>query len=83
MRVICRAGGSFAGRLDATFAGGLVVELEGHATHSSRRQRQHDEARRTALTLTGLRVIVFTYLDVRDRPTWILTQLRAALATVA
>jgi hypothetical protein len=80
MRVVVRAGNGFSARLDASFPGNLVVELEGHATHSSRRQRQHDEERRTRLTLQGLRVIVFTYLDVRDRPDWVLAQLRAALA---
>jgi hypothetical protein len=79
MRVVVRSGDGRAARLDARFAGGLVVELEGHATHSSRRQRQHDEERRTRLTLQGLCVIVFTYNDVRDRPGWVLTQLRAAL----
>jgi len=80
MRVICRAERGFAARLDAVFPGDLVVELEGHATHSLRQQRQHDEARRTTLTLQGRRVVVFTYDDVRNRPDWILAQLRTALA---
>lgn len=83
MRVVVTARGEFAARLDASFPGGLVVELEGHATHSSRRQRQHDEERRTRLTLQGYRVVVFTYIDVRDRPDWVLAQVRAALALVA
>lgn len=83
MRVIVKARGECSARLDASFPRGLVVELEGHATHSSRRQRQHDEERRTALTLQGYRVLVFTYNDVRDRPEWVLVQLRAALALVA
>lgn len=83
MRVICRVEGGFAAGLDARFPGGLVVELEGHATHSSRKQRQHDEERRTRLILLGLRVIVFTYNDVRDRPEWVLATLRKALALCA
>lgn len=83
MRVVVHADRRFAARLDAAFPGGLVIELEGHATHSSRRQRQHDEERRTALTLQGYRVIVFTYNDVRDRPDWVLAQLRAARTLVA
>lgn len=83
MRVVVRSAASFACRLDASFPGGLVVELEGHQTHSSRRQRQHDEARRTELVLMGRRVVVFTYLDVRDRPAWVASQVARALAMVA
>lgn len=83
MRVVVKTDREFAARLDALFPGRLVIELEGHATHSSRRQRQHDEERRTTLTLHGYRVIVFTYNDVRDRPDWVLARVHAALALVA
>lgn len=83
MRVICRAERGFAARLDAKFDCGLVVELEGHATHSLRRQRQHDEERRTRLTLQGHRVIVFTYNDIRNRPDWVLAQVRTALTLLS
>lgn len=79
MRVIVRAEHGVAARLDARFPGGLVVELEGHGTHATRRQRQHDEERRTELTLQGHRVIVFTYVQVRDRAGWITRQLTRAL----
>jgi hypothetical protein len=70
-------------RVDAYFPGGLVVEVAGHGTHASRRQRQHDEQRRTELTLRGLRVITFTYEDVRDRPDWVIAKLREALVSAA
>lgn len=80
MRVVVRAERGWAARLDALFPGGLVIELEGHATHSLRRQRQHDEERRTKLVLAGYRVITFTYSDVRDRPDWVLARLREAVA---
>ncbi len=83
MRRVWRDGSRTIARVDATFPGNLVVELEGHATHSTRRQRQHDEERRTALVLRGLRVITFTYADVRDRPEWVLARLREALAITA
>lgn len=83
MRVVCRAGGGFAARLDARFPGDTIVELEGHQTHSSRLQRQHDEARRTELVLLGNRVIVFTYLDVRDRSDWVAQQVTRALHLAA
>ena len=78
-RAVCEGGVTFA-RLDALFGARLVVELEGHATHSSRRQRQADEQRRTSLVLRGYVVLVFTYNDVRDRPAWVVAQLQAALA---
>ena len=70
MRRVVSEGSCIVARVDALFAGGLVVELEGHATHSSRLQRQHDEARRTSLVLRGLRVITFTYADLIGRPDW-------------
>jgi hypothetical protein len=82
MRVVHRIGTRTVARIDAAFPGGLIVELEGHETHSSRRSRQHDEQRRTELTLRGHRVIVFTYLDVGDRPGWVAAQVRSALRQV-
>ena len=75
-----REGTRTIARVDAYFPGGLVVEVSGHGTHASRRQLQRDAQRRTELTLRGLRVITFTYDDVRDRPAWVITQLREALA---
>lgn len=66
-------------RVDAYFPGGLVVEVAGHGTHASRRQRQQDAQRHTELTLRGLRVLTFTYEDVRDRPAWVVARLREAL----
>jgi very-short-patch-repair endonuclease len=78
-----RGDGRTVARVDAFFPGNLVVELEGHGTHSSRRQRQRDEERRTALVLRGCRVLTFTYLDVRDRPQWVIARLREALGRTA
>lgn len=78
-----RVGGRVVARVDAFFPGNLVVEVAGHGTHASRRQRQIDEQRRTELTLGGLRVMTFTYDDVRDRPDWVLARLRDALAMAA
>ncbi len=70
-------------RVDAFFPGGLVVEVAGHGTHSSRRQLQIDAQRQTELTLRGLRWITFTYADVRDRPAWVVARLVEALRMVA
>ena len=62
---------------------GLVVELAGHGTYASRRQRQTDAQRHTELTLRGLRVLTFTYEDIRDRPSWVIARLREALGLAA
>jgi hypothetical protein len=74
-----RDGTRVVARVDAYFPDGLVVEINGHGTHSSRRQLQRDAQRHTELTLRGLRVITFTYDDVRDRPDWVIAGLRKAL----
>ena len=78
-----RDGARTIARVDAYFPGGLVVELSGHGTHASRRQRQVDAQRQTELTLRGLRVLTFTYEDIRDRPAWVIARLREALALVS
>lgn len=75
-----RDGTRVVARVDAYFPGGLVVEVAGHGTHATRRQRQIDAQRHTELTLRGLRVLTFTYEDVRDRPGWVIARLREALA---
>jgi very-short-patch-repair endonuclease len=77
-----RDGRSFA-RVDFQFPDGLVVEVAGHGTHATRRQRQRDAERHTELTLRGHRVLTFTYEDVRDRGWWVVQQLRRALRLAA
>jgi very-short-patch-repair endonuclease len=69
-------------RVDAYFAPGLVVEVAGHGTHSSRRQQQIDAQRHTELVLRGERVLLFTYIDIRDRPDWVVARLKEALRTL-
>jgi hypothetical protein len=78
-----RTGSRIVARVDAEFPGGLIVEVAGHGTHSTRQQIQADEARRTDLTLRGRRVIVFTYDDVRYRPKWVASRLLQALRRAA
>lgn len=75
-----RDGSRVIARVDAFFPGGLIVEVAGHGTHATRRQLQIDAQRHTELTLRGLRVLTFTYDDVRDRPAWVMGRLRDALA---
>ena len=78
-----RDGSRTVARVDAYFPSGLVVEVSGHGTHATRLQRQIDAQRHTELTLRGLRVLTFTYEDVRNRPGWVVARLREALALAA
>jgi hypothetical protein len=75
---IYRSGTRTLARVDAEFAGGLLIEVAGHGTHASRLQRQHDAQRQTELTLRNKRVVTFTYDDVYGRPKWVLDVLRSA-----
>jgi hypothetical protein len=75
-----RDGTRVVARADAYFPGGLVVEVSGHGTRATGRQRHVDAQRHTELTLRGLRVLTFTYEDVRDRPGWMIRRLCEALA---
>ncbi|MCU1394397.1 MAG: hypothetical protein JWM34_2825 [Ilumatobacteraceae bacterium] len=83
MQKVWRAESRTIARVDAFFEGGLIVELAGHGTHSSRRAIQRDEQRRTELTLFGNTVIGFTHDDVRDRPTWVTDKLFEAVSRLA
>src|SRR5215217_2670917 len=57
----------------------LVVELAGHGTHSTRRQRQQGVERAARLGLKGWRVVEFTYEDVFERPQHVVDMIRAYL----
>lgn len=83
LRRTYRSGSRTLARVDAEFAGGLVVEVAGHGTHATRLQRQRDAQRHTELTLRGKRVLTFTYDDVYGRPRWMLDVLRLAGVTSA
>ncbi|MGD9702940.1 MAG: DUF559 domain-containing protein [Acidimicrobiia bacterium] len=81
LQVVHRQGGRTIARVDCRF-GRVVVEVAGHGTHASRRQRQRDAQRHTELTIAGLHVLTFTNKDVRERPDWVVAQLRRALAAI-
>lgn len=83
LQVTYRNDGRTIARVDAEFPGNLVVELMGHATHSSRRRVQSDAQRTNELTLLGKRVLGFTFNDIRDRPGWVVQTLRRALRPAA
>lgn len=67
-------------RLDATYdEHHLVVEIDGHATHATRRQRQADAERDARLLAAGMRVVRFTYEDVVERPDYVVATLASLL----
>lgn len=68
-------------RADFWFAGGVVVEIEGYAFHSSRDDHQRDIARFNALgAMPGLTVLRFSRDDVVRRPGAVVAAVRGALA---
>jgi very-short-patch-repair endonuclease len=80
MQTVLRVDGRVA-RVDAFYeAHRLVVEVAGHRTHSTRRDRQADNERRLALELEGYRVLEFTYEDVTERPDYVVERILARLA---
>jgi hypothetical protein len=60
----------------------LIVELAGHETHATRRDRQADAQRAAALELAGWRVVTFTYEDVTERPDHVVATIAAHLAAL-
>lgn len=79
-----RSRGAFVGRVDTLYESErLIFELEGHKDHSSQDQRDNDERRRTALTLAGFDVTVFTYVQVVGDPGYVTATVRQLLAASA
>lgn len=67
-------------RLDATYdEHNLIVEVDGHATHATRRQRQADAERDARLLAAGRRVVRFTYEDLTERPEYVVATIAALL----
>lgn len=58
----------------------LVVELDGHAAHSSPWARDRDARKTLDLQRAGWRVIRFTGRQLARTPEWVLVQIAAALA---
>jgi very-short-patch-repair endonuclease len=59
---------------------GLVVELDGHATHGTRRAFERDRERDRILLLEGWRVTRVTWRALHERPAGLASELRALLA---
>jgi len=75
-----KARGAFVARVDFLYAAAcLVIEVDGHRTHSTVEQRAADAARANQLQLAGFRVLRFTYDDIVQRPQVVLATIRQAL----
>ena len=72
---IYRDDSRFVARVDFVFAGGHVVEVEGHGFHSTPAQRDADERRRNALRRLVPSLTVFTYRQVTYDPEYVLGEL--------
>ena len=57
----------------------LIVELDGHATHSTRSAFESDRARDRALIAAGWRVMRITWRQLHDEPQALTRDLRASL----
>jgi len=57
--------------------------VAGHATHSTRRDRQRDAERAARLRLAGWRLVEFTYEDVVERPGYVAGMIRSHLDLAA
>jgi hypothetical protein len=79
-----RVRGNFVARVDTIYEERrVIIELDGHASHSTRQQIDADERRRTRLTLAGYTVIVFTYDHVVADPAYVIDSVREARRSTA
>jgi very-short-patch-repair endonuclease len=65
-------------RLDCKVAGGVFVEVDGYAFHSSPEQKERDEARRNALRLMGYFVLVYGWRTVMQDGRRVAQEVRTA-----
>jgi very-short-patch-repair endonuclease len=66
-------------RLDFAFpALKLAVEVDGYAWHSSPEHQRRDHHRRNRLHASGWRVLVYTWLDVLERPAEMVAEIEGA-----
>lgn len=68
---------------DAWWPPDLVVELNGLRFHDLTALRGRDSHRNNDLTIDGYRVLVFTYVDIATRPSYVVATIRRALAAAA
>jgi Protein of unknown function (DUF559) len=78
-QVVHRRDGRHVARVDFLFEDeGVVVEVSGGRGHSSAAERSKDARRRNHLQQMGRAVLEFTYEDVNERGTYVLSTLKTA-----
>lgn len=79
-RRVCHQG-AFLARVDFVYPGPrIVIEVSGHAHHSTRLQTAADARRRNDLQLAGYQVLEFTYDQVVGDPSYVAAKVLDALA---
>jgi len=58
----------------------LCIEVDGRAAHSGPEQFERDRQRQNLITLMGWTVLRFTWKQLTENPTWVLEQIRHAIA---
>ena len=58
----------------------LAIEIDGYAYHSSDDRFQRDRTRQNALIAAGWRVLRFTWADLDERPSYVISQILQLLA---
>ena len=58
----------------------VLVEIDGMAFHSDAHAFQHDRTRQNILVANGWTILRFTWADLTERPQYVVSQIRAALA---
>lgn len=76
-----RARGPFVARVDFLYPElALVIEVNGHGSHSTKRQRDADALRANELQLAGYSVLQFSYDQVVHQPAMVIATVARALA---
>jgi very-short-patch-repair endonuclease len=79
-QLVIRQAGRIVGRVDFAWPGSrLVVETDGFAFHSDRKDYRRDRRRGNALALAGWTVLRFSWEDVMHEPDYVIASIRAAL----
>ncbi len=75
---------AWIGRVDVAYPSArLLIELDSRLHHSSKLDREADEARDRQLVGGGWRVVRFTWDDLVTRPDWVVFELRRLLGSAA
>ena len=75
---------TWIGRADVAYPPArLLIELDSLLHHSSKLDREADDARDRKLEAAGWRVVRFTWDDLVARPDWVVAELRRLLDSAA